>query len=447
MNMRIMSILIFILMVMNIAGCGFGGFSDSGTNEPAPGQDGSSATGTKIVGVASKGVFTSGTVRVYAVNTDGSETLLCTTPITPVTTLTPSSGYKNYSSSISSQKTSSNGSYNGVVMIKASGSYIDEATGIESTIAEAHPLRALIVNPSGDVHVAVTPLTELAARKALSVQTESRKLTVTDVSDANKLVSEIFKVDIIGTQPVMADKSSIGFANAATTQPQKDYTLVLAAISQMAKETGGVNNVLNQLASDIADGTMSAESTTAFQNALMAFFSSPLNQTGVMDVNSTNLVNVGGTTALVRLGTAEKPGTGILITGIKITLQLPPGVTVKADFRNSNIQEKQPLSGVVTASGNGALAGTYVETLYIPATGSLPGLVMMGLINDKGFTAGEIAAIRCDVPVGASFTAGDFKIYKNTTDPKDPRNFSAVDGNGATIPESILTPEILPILP
>jgi hypothetical protein len=257
------------------------------------------------------------------------------------------------------------------------------------------------------------------------------------VKNANKLVSEMFKVDIIGIQPVMADESSTGFGNAATTQAQKDYTLALAAISQMARESGGVSNVLNQLASDIADGTMSAESATAFQSALTAFFSSPLNLTGVNDIRTTNLANVGGTTKKVRLVTAGSIDT---INGIIVTVILPPGVTLKANFKDTTQQAKPILEGVVTTSD------VYRETVYIPATASLPGVLKLGLASGYGFSVGEFATIQCEVPPGVSVAATDFSIYKNTAEPEDPQNFEA-NANGTKIPDTDISVSVEELLP
>ncbi|KAF0219269.1 MAG: hypothetical protein FD174_2355 [Geobacteraceae bacterium] len=433
MKKRILLVLIFSLGVMNLFGCGFGGFSDSGGG-PAPDQSDPSNTDTIINGVVSKGIFKNGTIRVYAVNTDGSETLLKTNPI---------GAFGNYSANIGSNRGTPTGSYSGVVLIKASGTYIDEATGSESAIDDSHPLRAAVANPSGELNAAVTPLTELAARKALAVQAAGKQPTAIDVNDANALVSDMFKVDIIATQPVMPDKTEHGFGNAATTQAQKDYTLALAAISQMAKDAGALSNVFAAMESDIADGAMSVETATAFNTALINFLKSDINGTGVKDINSTNLVNVGGATKIVKIGTAEKVGAGAVITGITVTLQLPPGVTVKADFSVPGNPAKVTLQGVVTASGVPP-AGTQIEAAYTRAAGSLPGLVTLSLGNAAGFVAGEFVTITCDLPAGASLKSTDFIIFKNPDDPNDFRNFRAVDGNGAPFPESIVSVAILP---
>ncbi|ABQ25366.1 hypothetical protein [Geotalea uraniireducens] len=434
MKKRILFRLILSLWVMSVFGCGFGGFSDSSNSGTSSG-DSDSANDTKVSGVVSKGLFKNGTVRFYAVNFDGSETLLKTTSI---------GAFGNYSARLSSQKTITSGSYNGVVLIKATGSYIDEATGAELTIDDSHPLRAIIANPSGTLNASVTALTELATRKALAVQRTGNQLAATDVTNANALVSEMFKVDIIATKPVEPDLSDYGFGRASTTQAQKDYTLALAAISQMARNNAGtLASTLNVLADDIADGAITAENATTLQTALITFLASDRNVTGVKSINSTNLANAGGSLKIVRLGTAEKLGAGNIIGGVTVTLKLPPGVTLRADLSAPEIAEKEPLSGVVKGSGVIA-AGVYVKASYIASSGALPGMVTLSLAGAHGFAVGEFATIMCDVPAGMSLNSTNFSIYKNLNDPNDPKNFKAVDGNGAAFPADIITVEVLP---
>ena len=414
------------LWVMSALGCGFGGFSES-SSETAP-SDSNSATDTKLKGVVSKGPFNSGTVEFYAISSDGSETLLKTASI---------GAFGNYSASLSSVKSSSSDSYSGIVMIKATGSYSDEATGSLLTVDDSNPLRAIVANPSS-TNISVTPLTELAVRKALSVLGKNSQLTATDVSEANGLVSEMFKVDIISTKPLEPN----GFGDV-TTQAQRDYTLALAAISQAASSAGSLNNALNALADDILDGAMTAANAAVFQSALTSFLASDKNLTGVSDINSTNLVNAGGTIKSIKLGTAGNLGAGSNIGGVLATVKLPPGVRIKADFYNPAKLEKEPLSGVVKASGVIA-ARTELIASYLAPSGALPGMVTLGLASDVGFPAGEFATVRCDVPAGLSLSAADFSIYKNVEDPTDRKNFGVWDGNGAAFAADLITVEILP---
>lgn len=423
------------LWVMNALGCGFGGFSESGSETALSVAD--PATYTKLKGVVSKGLFKGGAVKFYAINSDGSETLLKTASI---------GAFGNYSASLSSFQSSSSDSYSGIVMIKATGSYSDEATGSLLAVDDSNPLRAIIANPSTQ-NISVTPLTELAVRKALAVLSKNYQLTATDVSEANLLVSEMFKVDIISTKPVEPNFSAEGFGTTATSQAQKDYTLALAAISQLASSAGSLSNTLNTLADDISDGAMTAENAASFQSALTSFLESNKNQTGIQSINSTNLVNAGGAVKYIKIGTAEKVGAGSIMGGLSVTLKLPPGVRITADLTDpARLEklEKKPLSGVVEASGVIAAGTYYILASYLAPSGALPAMVTMGLISKSGFPAGEFVTVKCDLPAGVSLSTADFSIYKNIEDPTDLKNFKAWDGNGAAFAADIITGEILP---
>ena len=207
-------------------------------------------------------------------------------------------------------------------------------------------------------------------------------------------------------------------------------------------DAGALKGTLKALYDDISDGAMAAENAAEFRTALIEFLASDKNLSGVKDINSTNLGNAGGTIKKVRIGTAEKLGTGAIICGITVALELPPGVTLKADLSVPTKVEKQLLSGVVKASGGSA--GSYVKESYLPPSGGLPGLLTLSLASATGFAAGEFTTISCDVPAGVSVKAGDFRIYKNPVDAGDPRNFKAFDGNGVAFPADIITVEILP---
>ncbi|ACM20150.1 lipoprotein, putative [Geotalea daltonii FRC-32] len=423
----------FILWVSILSGCGFGGFTDNPNNDAASANQSKTDTDTKITGVVAKGLFKDGTVRVYALNTDGTETLLRTSKI---------NAFGNYSSRISAFKTSTTGSYNGIYLIKATGSYLDESTGSVLTIDEGNPLRAVIANPSGIFTASVTPLTELAARKVLALQQGGKSLASTDVTAANALISEMFKVDIIGTKPVEPDQTPAGI-KADTGQGQRDYTLALAAISQMAKaDAGALAGTLNALSGDIADGAMSVESAGAFQSALTAFLGSDKNATGITSINNTNLANAGGTTKTIKIATSAKEGANALIRGITVTLVLPPGVTLRANFVTSK-EKKEPLSAVVTLPSTMS-ANTQFQSAYSPPASGARGMVTISLGNAYGFAAGEFLMIKCDVAPGAVPVTSDFTIYRNPDNPEDPKNFQAVDGNGALFPPEVLSAEIMP---
>jgi len=268
---------------MALSGCGGGGGSNGGTQ---------AATTTVIKGTVSKGPIRNGTVRIYALNADGSKGVLLKE--------TATDNNAGYSADISP--------YTGAVLVEASGSYTDEATGLPMTISANAPLRAALPSISGTVTTAVTPLTELAVRQAPA-------LTPANITAANKKVSDVFKFDVIATQPVAP--TAAAFTGGTTTQTQIDYTLALATISQMANGAE-VASVVNSLSSDLGSGsTFSATMQNTFQSALTSFVSGASNEIGAT-VGSTNLTSIGKKTVVVRLSSAGAP-TGT-ITGIELTI-------------------------------------------------------------------------------------------------------------------------------
>ncbi|WP_243372434.1 hypothetical protein [Geotalea sp. SG265] len=421
------------LLASLLAGCGFGGFTGNPNND-ATSANQPKNTDTKITGVIAKGLFKDGTVRIYALNTDGTETLLRTSSV---------NAFGNYSARISAFKTSTTGSYNGIYLIKATGSYLDEATGSVLTIGEDQPLRAVIANPSGIYTASVTPLTEIAARKVLALKQGGKELAATDVTAANALVSEMFRVDIIGTKPVEPDQTPVGFTSGVG-QRQRDYTLALAAISQMAKaDAGALAGTLNTLSGDIADGTMSVETADAFKTALAAFLSSDKNATGVTRIEDTNLVNAGGTIKAVKVMTTAKEGANTVIKGITVALVLPAGVTLRADYITSK-EIKELLTGVVTIPST-MPADTHFSVAYTPPSQGARGMITIALGNPYGFTAGgELMTITCDIAPGTAPAISDFAIYRNSADPNDPKNFQAVDANGAFLSAEVVSVEVVP---
>ena len=385
--------LMLLLVAMTVSACGFGGFNNQSTVVESTGSSNSS---TKISGVVSKGIFKEGFVEIYAVGASAQETLLKTASI---------GVFGNYSATVNGIK-----GYAGVVVIKAYGSYLDEATGAVLSVVKELPLRAAIVNPPGEVLAMVTPLTELAVRKALR---SGNTLAAADVTAANALVSQLFKVDILETEPVKPDLSGDGFGNAATAQEQKDYTLALATVSQLARDSGTLPNAL-----EILEEAGSAEGAHAFRRALVSFLASDKNLTGVTDIELTNLGSVGGGRLEVKLAVAGRLDPTVMVHGVSLTLGLPPGVTVKGDFTVPGLVGT--LEGVVEPSG--VMASTsYVEARYLPASGSIAGQVRIALANAGGILLGEFVTVMCEVAPGNSPRSGDFTVSE----------FTAKDGNGA----------------
>lgn len=376
-NIKLFSLILSIVVTSALTGCGGGG---GGT--PAPPE-------TVVSGVAAKGLVNGGTVKVFAVDQSGA---IGTSPIGSGTTNPDGS----YSVSV--------GPYSGALLVQVSGgTYQDESASPSAPpVPLPMPLRAAVAGASGNVPVSVTPVTELAVQQA-----GNTSLPPAAITSANTLVSGLFRVDnIITTKPVAPTTS--GFTGAS--QAQKDYTLLLAGISQLASQTsGGLQAVLGTMSSDIAStGKLSVATATSLTTALTTFMTGPNNQTGVTNINQTNLVGIGGGSAVVKLSTVGTLSPGILIGGLQETFTLPAGVTLRADFSNG-----QPLAGVVTASGVAA-TGSLVSARYVPAAGATPGAVTVALITSSGFGVGEFVTINCDlaagvnVPTPSQFVLNDF---------------------------------------
>ena len=289
-------ILISALLLITAA-CGGGG---GGSTPPAS---------NTVAGVAAAGIIKGGTVKVFGPYSSVSGADKKQIGATVQTSLTTGA----YSVDL--------GSYTGPVIVEVSGgSYVDEATGATTSIPAGAPLRAVAVSSTGSVNVAVTPLTELAAKQAATLAGAGVKLTDTTINQANAQVSDLFKVDIIATQPLDASAPLVG------TQAQKDYTLALAALSQLANDPAQLGTTLTTLASSITTaGSMDATVVGNIATALTGFLVNTNNSTGITVVPDA-LKNLGTTTVTLTIALA---GTGV--KGVETNIVLPAGVSVATD--------------------------------------------------------------------------------------------------------------------
>jgi len=373
------------LIALSIAGCGGG---SGGTAPGGSNNDGTPGNDTVISGIASKGPIT-GTISIYALTGGGSKgSLLKSAPITA----------GEYSANI--------GKYAGPVLIEVSGSYTDEATGSILQIPESAPLRAALPDASDEIATAVTPLTELAVQK-------SGNLTPAAIAAGNKLVSDIFKVDIINTLPVAPTAGAVGAAD----QSQKDYTLAIAAVSQLSKTQDlPLSGTIATLAAGISSSGMSSQARTNFQDAVTTFITvNPNNTTGVKEVSATGLAAVGAVTASFTL-TVQGTVAARPVNGIQFDIVIPDGLTVNTDATGKT------LPGVVSLSTSASAAAPYLETYYSAASGVLKIAIITDA--DTGIVPGALATIACEtVPGWTVPQASAFSI----------RNVQAADAGAATI--------------
>jgi len=361
--------LLAIISLFLLAACGGGG------------DGGSPATPTVISGVASKGIIVGGTVKVYALNVDGSMGKLLGSAVTDANGA--------YSIDI--------GVYTGPVTLEVSGTYTDEATGLPKTVPEYAPLRAALSSASGNVTLPVTPLTDLAVRQAGT-------LTANNITAANTLISNAFKVDIIATTPVAP--TSAAFSSSTTTQAQRDYTMALAAISQQMASGDTLEAVLNTLDIGIGSTGMTSGTATTITTALTSFIANSNNQTGVSSIAETSLQNIGLTS--MKLTVALNGSDVASVKGIQTIITLPAGVLLRSDATG------KLLTGVITTMGS-ASSG-YPEGKFTSAANTLT----LGLITAGNLTAGDIITINLDLasgtttaPAASAFTIGTSNLVDN----------------------------------
>jgi hypothetical protein len=347
-----------------LSGCGGGGSS------AAP-------EATVIGGMVSKGPVKAGTVTAYAIRNGAEDRSV---PIGQGQT--DDSG--NYTIGV--------GSYKGPVVVEATGgSYSDEVSGAPVNLKA--PLRAALANAStGTNTVVITPLTELAYRKA-----KGATFTSASIKDANATVATMFSIsDIILTLPLAGGDSD-----------QKKYAAVCGSFSQLAndgKAAGeSVDDATQRVMTDLGNeeeqkGGLSIESITKINDAITRFNSSGSNQTG-----ATITPIPAPAAGLLKISSAGSAG---VIGAIDVTVILPAGVKVKADATTGEAAaEVVTVSGVAAASANKLVAAKFT-----PAAGGTPGQLHILLISSEGFGPGEFATVRFEVEGGTFPKADAFSV-------------------------------------
>jgi hypothetical protein len=364
MKIRILLGMFFSLAALTVAGCGGGG--------------GGAAT-TTVAGTAMKGLFTEGTVTVFAV--DPATGNKAATPLKTDVLKADST----YSVDI--------GATTGPVIIEVTGKYKDEASGPTAPpVTLPAPIRAA-VNAAGSTTAMVTPLTELAVVKVGNV------FTKTSIDKANADITAAFKLDssggnILTTTPVDAATAAAKTAAGA----ERDYGLLLASVSQIMKKSGGtLSQVLSDLAGGISGSTLTLAAVTSIKVAQFDFVSSANNQTTLTVAGlAANPFNAGNPkVALLKVSTAGLPAGGT-IGGIDFTINLPAGVIVSADATT-----KEATAGAVTVSGVAVADAT--STSISLASFNAPAMRIV-LANAKGFGAGQFMNVASTLPTGSTVT-------------------------------------------
>jgi hypothetical protein len=364
MRVRNLIVLALSLVATGLSGCGGGG-----------GGGGGVPTTTVIGGMASKGPIKAGTVKVFAIK-DGKE---------------------DRSASLAQGQTDSNGNYSidlgaykGAVVVEvSSGSYTDEVL-TSTTVSLKAPLRAVFANASsGRRTVAITPLTEMAYKKAVGGGT----LTAATINDANARIASLFQLsDIVATLPV---------TGATAGEQEKKYAFACGSFSQLVNNSKNVgeslDDALQRVMTSIGNeleksGGLSNETIASISSAIADFDKGGKNQTGATITLATP------TSGVLKLSTA---GTADAIGGIDLTIGFPAGVVVDADGTG------EPASGVVTVSGVAAVGdNTLTAAKFTPASGGNPAQLHIALVNATGFGLGEFVTVKFKLAAGGALPAG-----------------------------------------
>lgn len=374
--MRIKNLIIPLLClgVAGLSGCG-------GSGDGSPASTPSPVASSVITGMASKGPIHTGTIKVYAVH-DGVADMM--TPIGQGQT----DGSGNYSVDIGT------GHQGQPVIVEVTGgSYTDEVSGV--TVVLKTPMHTAVSNAGpGSMTVAVTPLTELAYKKAKG----SGKLTQDSINAANAMVGGTFSVnDIVSSLPIPG----------GPTDDQKKHAAACGTFSQLVNDNKGqeesLDDSLSRHLSHMGDeeehnGGLSDDSVKMINVAIMVFKNGGKNGTGgdITPVTSP-------TDGVLKLTTT---GGSLAIGAIDVIVNLPDGATVNADPATG-----ETAAGVVSISGVASSGSNSLSiSRFIPASGGHSQL-HIALINTAGFGAGEFVKIKFDLTAGAAFpTTNDFTI-------------------------------------
>lgn len=365
MKMRGSLIPVFFISLIVLSGCSHGGSEPPAPPPPPP--------ATTLNGMVSKGPISGASVNVYAISSGVTDT-----------TATIGRGQTVDGGSFSIDL----GAYKGPVLLEvAGGSFTDEVSG--ATVGLKIPLHAVIGEAkAGDITtVAVTPLTELAYKKA----TGSGPLTVNSINEANASIALMFGLkDIISTLPVPNGE----------TDGQKKYAAACGTFSQLINNNKGASETLDDALARLIgkmggelenEGKLSTDSTVMINGAISSF------NTGTANVTGTTIVTLPTPTAgLLHLATVGVP---YAIDGIDVTIAMPLGVTVDYDPITG---ETAP--GIVSISGVANFGNNnLVVAKYTPALLGTPALLHIVLVNTNGFGLGEFATIQFNVIPGGFF--------------------------------------------
>ena len=256
-----------------MAGPGCGG------GDPSP----AAPTPHAVEGNVLKGMVAGATIRVFALTPSGARGAQLGTATTTAA--------GTFSATLTPRPTAP------FLAEASAGAYVDEATGGTVTLSATDVMTAVV--PAGTTWISITPLTHLAAGRALALAAAGTPLT-TAVAASNAQVAQNFGVsDLVATHAVAATDAT---ALASATLDQRVQALVVAGLAQEAASLGvRAIDLVAALALDQADGLLdgldgstpidvpliaggavalpATAGTTSLQGAIDAFAASASNET------------------------------------------------------------------------------------------------------------------------------------------------------------------------
>jgi hypothetical protein len=375
-------IAIFCIAVLLLTGCGSNGKAggDATTSTAPP----PAAQASIVNGMASKGPISGATVNVYGIK----------------------DGIIDLSAAIGSGQTVDGGSYSvnigsheGPVVVEVTGgTFTDEASG--TTVALKIPLHAIVADAkiNETTTVAVTPMTELAYKKAKG----GGPLTGESINSANESVALSFGLrNIVSVLPVPGGE----------TDDQKKYAAACGAFSLLVtfnkQEKEPLDDALERILGKFDDeeehdGELSTDSTTMINGAITSFNNNMIATGTTATTGTANATVPAFASGALKLATVGIP---FALSGLDLTLALPLGITVDFDPTTGITAD-----GVVTLSGVADFGNNnFIVAKYTPAFFGTPALLHIVMRNMNGFSLGEFATIQFNVfPNGIFPTQDEF---------------------------------------
>jgi fibronectin type 3 domain-containing protein len=338
--------LVGMLCMILFGGCGAGGGGGT-TPTPTP----TPASVTTVSGSVVDGFVVGATVQAYLINANGTKGA-------PVGSATTTDASGNYTLSLGTLTT-------GPLLIETSGgSYVDWATGTAVNLTAADRMSAVIssaVSPA-TVSAMITPLTSMAAQRALQDIALNGTAVATAIDTANADVGAYFGgFNILTDKPI---NPTVAGSATGVSQNCVNYGLVLAGISKNAS-TKGLQpfSLVSAMIKDAEDGAFDGKQ-------------------GATQLTVTNASGV-GTTNLTAADSKGALGTGIN--------------AFQASLSNQS-------GGTVTAS---------IPTNLASPTN--PGTVFDKPNPPTNFTAIGSSSSQVDLAWTASNGATSYKVYEGTT--------------------------------